>query len=76
MTRANSERKGPILVPVVTSANATTAEALERVLEQIDAGQLEATTAQRAYIAGALDALRSMTEQQEQHPQHRTRQHD
>ena len=34
----------------------TAAEALQRVLEQIDAGEIEATDAERAYIAGAVDA--------------------
>lgn len=32
-------------------------DALRDLLEQIDAGEIEATAAQRAYLAGALDAL-------------------
>ena len=37
-------------------------QALEAVLEQIDDGELKATTAQRAYIAGALDSLMALSQ--------------
>jgi hypothetical protein len=39
-------------------------EALRKVGEQIDDGEIEATTVQRAYIAGAVDALDAVETEQ------------
>ena len=39
------------------------AEALEAVLAEIEDGEFEATTAQVAYVSGALEALRALLPQ-------------
>ncbi|GGM67139.1 hypothetical protein GCM10012275_42060 [Longimycelium tulufanense] len=39
---------------------ADAAGALARLLDAIDAGEIDADEAQRAYLAGALDALRQL----------------